>query len=136
MQQKTRTRLQQRRNRFCLRRSWVILMFWCQLSWLLPVWGKEETEWDKYRNSHLCARGAGQEVLSAELGLVVGIPGKPAWARRTRVCVGKGYPTGKDPPYLLQLALANCLSHSLEVVSPPGAVILLLPFSHLLSLVI
>lgn len=74
--------------------------------------------------------------LSAELGLVVGVPGKPAWARSMRVCVGKGYPTGKDPRYLLQLALANCLSHSFEVVSPPGAVMLLLPFSHLLSLVI
>lgn len=59
-------------------------------------------------------------------------------------CLGKGCEsvrgescsTDKDPQKLLQLDLANHLSHSFEAISPSRAVILLLPFSHPLSLVI
>lgn len=44
MKQKTQTCLQQRRNGFCLRRCWVISVLLCQLSWLLPVWGRQDRD--------------------------------------------------------------------------------------------
>ena len=49
MQLKTQTCLQQRRNGFCLKHCWVILVFQCQLSWLLPVWGREDREVNQQR---------------------------------------------------------------------------------------
>lgn len=43
-QQKTQACLQQRRNGFCLKHCWVTLVLQCQLSWLLPVWGREDRD--------------------------------------------------------------------------------------------
>lgn len=77
----------------------------------------------------------GQKELPAELALVGGGPGgrhhsrEPLLGEGLEAVSGEGDPADKDP----QLALANCLSNSFEVIPPPTAVILLPPFSHRLS---
>lgn len=96
MQQKTPTFLQQRRNGFCLRHCWVISVLEFRLSWLLPVWGRQDREaslrppdepevWG--RRSSL-AEGA--ELVAAGRVLGGGVAaGNSTWASSMRVCMGR-----------------------------------------------